>query len=835
MPIIEHIWILLLAPVAGLLAWLVSGRAGRGRRPARLAAACSAALIVAALAGIFVGEVSALRVFVIDVSASTRGAADGLPSDVRAAASRLDKADRVAVIAFGRDAVVLLPPTPAGELPAVLPPPAGVDQDGTSIERALETALALFPAGAAGDVVFVTDGAENAGDATTLAARLAALGWPVHSLTISPRPRDDAWVEAVRAPSFVAAGQDIEFEVVAGASSPMHGKLVLLVNGQELTGPEPVDVLSRNTVFARRIVVPEPGLYTLTARLLCPGDATSENDSASAAVRVRGKLNVTHLSSGGERALADVLSKSGVINLRRASPDALAVTNDEILASDVIVLDDVSAASLAGRMEWLARFVRDAGRGLVVFGGRNSFGPGGYAETPLAGLLPVDPDPERQAAKPSSVVIVADRSGSMAEVVGDRQKIEFVREAVLRAGSEFGARTGERADELSVVAFNQSPEVLLERGRVGTSEGAAALRAAVAGMFPSGRTNIGPALDAARSVLAPSDLRRHIILVSDGQGQDKLDGPAVSARMKDAGITFSVLATSATMNDGLAALKTAADATGGRFVMLESIGGLPAAMARETRQIAGSLVREGAFAVARGPGASWSGGVPVPDGITGYVLTGARREAPLALVAGDAPVLAEWRRGLGRVVACTTSLDEWARDWPEAAAYLEGLVLWAGAAARPRALTVRLAVEEERVSITAEASAPLADGSLESTVFGPGGEISKVAMRQVGRLRYEAAADAGGAGTYVAKISSAKTGDVLGEGHTTVSYGPEWRSGGDTSVAMRLSRLTSGSVLVNLGGLPALAPSESGSAARRNVAYVLLCVAAAAFVVSSLR
>ena len=683
--------------------------------------------------------------------------------------------------------------------------------------------------------MLVTDGAENAGDATTLAARLAASGRPVHSLTILPDPRDDTWIEAVRAPSFVAAGQDIDFEVVAGASSPMHGKLVLLVNGQELTGPEPVDVLSRNTVFARRIAVPEPGLYTLTARLLCPGDATSENDSASAAVRVRGKLNVTYLSSGGERALANVLSKSSAISLRRASPDAIAVTNDEMLASDVIVLDDVPAALLAGRLEWLARFVRDAGRGLVVFGGRNSFGPGGYAETPLAGLLPVDPDPERQAAKPSSVVIVADRSGSMAEPIGDRQKIEFVREAVLRAGSEFGVRTGERADELSVVVFNQSPQVLLERRRIGTAEGTVELRSAVAGIFPSGRTNIGLALNAARSVLDPSDLRRHIILVSDGQGQDKLDGPAISAQMKAANITLSVLATSATMNDGLAALKTAADATGGRFVMLASIADLPAAMARETRHIAGSLVREGAFTVARGPGASWPGGLPVPGGITGYVLTGARPEAPPVLVAGDAPILAEWRRGLGRVVACATSLDEWARDWPGAASYLEGLVLWAGAAERPRPLTVRLTVEEERISIAAEASAPLEDGPLEATVFGPGGDISKVAMRQVGRLRYEAAADAAGAGMYVAKVSSAKTGDVLGEGHTTVSYGPEWRPHVDTSVAMRLSRLTSGAVLGNLGDLPELEPSESGSAARRNVAYVILCAAAVAFVVSSLR
>ena len=74
MPSVEYEAVLLLAPLAGLLAWLSATRARRGRAFAGLGAALSAALIVAALAGLFVGEGSALRVLVIDVSASTRGA-----------------------------------------------------------------------------------------------------------------------------------------------------------------------------------------------------------------------------------------------------------------------------------------------------------------------------------------------------------------------------------------------------------------------------------------------------------------------------------------------------------------------------------------------------------------------------------------------------------------------------------------------------------------------------------------------------------------------------------------------------------------------------------------
>ena len=836
----DYIGVLLLAPVAALVAWLLATRGRRGRWIAGAGAALSAALIVVALAGIFAGETSALRVFLVDVSASTRGAATVLLPRIRAEAARLKRTDRIAIVAFGREARVLLPPTPVAELPAELPAPVGVDQDGTSVERALRLALDLFPRAA--DFVLVTDGRENAGDATALAAEVAASGVAIHSQTISVAPAQDAWVEAVHAPHSVPAGQPIHFEVLVGAMSPLHGKLVLLLNGRELARPEPIDVVTRRTVLARRVVVKQPGLHTLTARLLCPDDKTSENNEASAAVRVRGKLNVTHVSGGDDRALAAVLAGSDAITLHPTRPDALAATNQEMLKSDVIVLDDVSAKQLgAKRIAWLRRFVMDAGRGLVVFGGKDSFGPGGYAGTALARLLPVDPDPHRRAAKPSSAVIVADRSGSMAEMIGGRQKIEFVREAVLRAGTEFGARAGDRSDELSVVAFNQAPEVLLERRRVRSREGAAALRAAVGKIFPSGRTRIGPALDAARAVLARSTLKRHIILVSDGRSQDPLDGAKIAAQMTASRAVLSVLATGTQMNGGLRALKTAAGATKGRFVMLASISELPAAMARETRTIAGALIREGEVAVERNPDSSWRGTLPAPRRIGGYVLTGARPEAPPDIVAAGAPILASWRRGLGYVVACTTSLDHWAAEWADRSPdFLRGLVLWAGEGHRPQQLIVRLVPEERHITVLAESAVPLDGRQLVASFFRPDGAVSKVEMRQTGRLRYQCVAEAGKAGTYVAKVSgtgdaASSPGRVLGEGHVTVGYSAEWRPGGDASVARRLSHVTSGRVLKSLRDLPPLEPSTSGSGARRDLAWILLLAAAATFLLASLR
>jgi len=831
MPVVSHPILLLLAPVAGLAAWWLAARARPGRRLAGAAAALSAALIVVVLAGLHVGEGSGLRVFVVDVSASTRGRTEAILSVLRPSLKRLRLTDRVAVVAFGREAHVLLPPTPVAELPAALPHPAGVDQSGTSFEAALSTAASLFRDGETGDIVVVTDGVETRGDATALAASMAGTGRPVHSLTLRPAPEPDAWVEAVRAASPVPSGRPIEFEVLLGATAPVHGKLVLLVNGREMARPEPVDVLSRRLVLAKRLAAASPGLYTLTARLLWADDRTSENNEASAAVRVTGKLNVTCVARG-ESLVAPLLSS---VVVRQVGPQALGTGNDELLKSDVIVLEDISARELGpDRLAWLRRFVADAGRGLVVFGGKNSFGPGGYAKTPLAGLLPVDSDPERRAARPTSMAIVADRSGSMAESIGGRQKIEFVREAVLRAGSEFGAKASDRADELSVVAFSQSPETLLERRHVATSEGASALRRAVARMFPSGRTNIGPALDAARAILGRSKLKRHIMLVSDGKSQDPIDGARLARQLRSAKVVLSVLATGKTTNPGLAALKKVADATQGRFVMIESIAELPGAMARETQTIAGSLVREdGSFRVERGAG-SWSEDLTVPP-ISGYVLTGARREAPPILLTGGDPILAMWRRGLGRVAACTTSLEAWAADWRRVAPKLFGdLVAWAGGKDGPQRVAVQLVQDGRWLRVTAEAATPLDAKGLSCSVFPPQGEPLRLTMRQVGRLRYTGAAEVDGRGTFLARVMDATSRKVVGEGHCTVGYDAEWKAGGDTSAARRISHVTSGEVLRTLAELPPLEPPMSGPGAQRDLAWLVLLASAAVFVASSL-
>ena len=65
-------------------------------------------------------------------------------------------------------------------------------------------------------------------------------------------------------------------------------------------------------------------------------------------------------------------------------------TDEELFAYDAVILDDVEAAFFSQeQLALLRRFAADRGGGLLMLGGADSLESGGYANSPLAGALPV--------------------------------------------------------------------------------------------------------------------------------------------------------------------------------------------------------------------------------------------------------------------------------------------------------------------------------------------------------------------------------------------------------------------------------------------------------------
>jgi len=147
----------------------------------------------------------------------------------------------------------------------------------------------------------------------------------------------------------------------------------------------------------------DPGQYKLTLQAAAQaGELVVRNNQLTAFVTVlEGGLRVLYLYGdllGEQRLLRRSLNLSPDLQLddifidpknRERWPIPL---EEELNAAnlDVLLIENVPAAAL-GPTNWRAiATLVDRGKGCMMIGGFNSFGPGGYRDTPLADVLPIE-------------------------------------------------------------------------------------------------------------------------------------------------------------------------------------------------------------------------------------------------------------------------------------------------------------------------------------------------------------------------------------------------------------------------------------------------------------
>ena len=159
--------------------------------------------------------------------------------------------------------------------------------------------------------------------------------------------------------------------------------------------------------------------------------------------------------------------------------------------------------------------------------------PMAVAALALALLVVAAAKPQRTVAVPverAAVMLASDVSGSMTAT--DIEPSRLV--AAKRAATRFANEVPERVN-LGVLAFNSTPRVLQSPTR-----DREAVKAAIAGMQPSGGTATGEAIATATSSLRPASASRRrtpaaIVLLSDGKstsGRDPVAAAREAARLK---------------------------------------------------------------------------------------------------------------------------------------------------------------------------------------------------------------------------------------------------------------------------------------------------------------
>ena len=771
------LWLLLLIPA--LLITFVPHLAARRRigTARRRAALGVRTVIVAALVFALGGFQLVLpvdrlaTVFVVDLSDSvgTPGRESAL-AFLRESLAVMPEGDTAGVVAFGKDALVERLPEELRQIERIRSTPVTA---ATDIGGALRLAAALFPDEMQKRIVLISDGNDTTGRGQQEAALAATRGIQVETRVIGLENRDEVLVERVQAPSTARLGETIEV-IGSVVSSVDQAAVVRLYADGQLVATQGTDLKAGANRLVFEVKPAEAGFHTFRMVVEAARDTFSQNNRADANTIIKGEPRILVLAGNADVAAELVAAlRTEKQNVDSIVPEALPTDFASLASYDSVVLVDVPRIRMSDRqLAALQVYVRDLGRGLVMVGGPDSFGAGGYTKTQLEETLPVDMGVRNRQQQPDvALVVVIDKSGSMdachcntfnggngggGQLQGVR-KVDIGKEAILRAAAALTAR-----DEFGVVAFDSSAHWVVQTKPLGQTSD---LQGLIGGINPNGTTNIFAGLDqAVGSLEKATATRRHIILLTDGWSSSGQYDEIIK-RMKAAGITLSTVGAGGGANPFLEQL---AQQGGGRFYAAANPASIPDIFLKETEQVAGQqIVEEPFFPIQTSSSPILRG---LNDGfpqLLGYNGTTVKSAAQTVLVtARDDPLLAQWQYGLGRSVAWTSdSTGRWARNWvawPGFSKFFSQLVGWTFPGEETGGIEASFEVKDGRTTLHIQSVE--SDGSprdfytTSAVLVGPDLTPVEADLDQVAPGVYEKDLGEIGAGAYAVRVTQIRPG-----------------------------------------------------------------------------
>jgi len=653
--LLSPVWLLLAIPL-GLTLWLWP-------MPTRVLTVMRAlviALLLIGLAGLAIElpSQSGTVVVVADRSLSMPGDSTTAQKEaINLIHSQMQRDDRLGVVSFGRQAVVEHAPQ-QGQFGDFV---YEVGSDASNLHEAIDQAVSLIPPQAPGRILLLTDGRWTGLDPSAIASRAAARNIAVDYRLLQRPATSDLAIASVDAPQTVnpreafmltawvrsPAPQTVSYELTRGDQTISRGRRSLQAGLSRLT-------------FRDVVETPSTAGYRLTVR----GESTDpvpENNTARVLVGVEGVKPMLHLTYKTDSQFAKLLEAGG-LDIAARHPDTVDWSLADLSSYSAVLIEEVAANDIGlSGMTNLAAWVRQTGSGMMMTGGSNAYGPGGYFKSPLEPIMPVSMELRREHRKLAlAIVIVLDRSGSMAMVTpSGRSKMDL---ANLASAQVVDLLTP--MDEVGVLAVDSSPHEIVplapldQPGRV---------RDQILGIDSmGGGIFVYTGLSEASRMLQQSQAgTRHIILFSDAQDSEEPGQyQELLKHAREAGITCSVIGLGKPTDVDADFLRDIAQRGEGRIFFTENPEELPRLFAQDTFVVARSSFIEEQTPVRITPGLTtlttqaYTDAAPPPIG--GYNLTYLRDGANLAMATTDeytAPVIASWMAGRGRVLCYTGQAD----------------------------------------------------------------------------------------------------------------------------------------------------------------------------------
>jgi len=612
-------------------------------------------LLLLALSGLAVHKRNGANttVFLVDISNSNAQNLPAMEAYLNDMLGEMPKNNQYGIVTFGKNSLVEQFLTQEGHFSQIMSLP---DKTATNFEDAMSRALTMIPANGAGRVVILTDGKETKGSIASTASALASRQVELLALVYEAGQGQDVYVENVELPGYLYQGDSYSMTVTVESNYETDAQIQIWMGTMQTEG---YDVhLNRGTnQFRFQQKVTGESVESFEVRVVAAGDTCGENDSYHAYTVVDAVPKVLLVSGLGEDSSPyETVLRSAGSNYNVVSAFNAPDTLEELLEYRSILLENVYLSDLPeGFLANIETYVKDYGCGLVCMGGEDSYALGGYRETVLETVLPVDMELRGVDEVPSmAMIMVIDHSGSMSS--GAETGASSLDLAITAA--ETAVDQMRSADYVGVVTFDDTFSWVVEPVQATDKE---TIKAQIEAIAEGGGTTIKPALWAALTGVEGCDVSiRHVILLTDGQGET-INFSDVIEGYSDANVTLSTVAVGQGADARL--LERLADNCGGRYYYSDMAAEIPKIFAQEVFLSGDTYLQNGTFGLAVNSGNEITRGL-FENGwpnIYGYV-SATPKAASNVLIASekDDPVLTVMQYGLGHTVAWNTDVtNQW--------------------------------------------------------------------------------------------------------------------------------------------------------------------------------
>lgn len=718
-------------------------------------------LVILALSGLEISRKSnrTATIFVVDLSNSNAEHQQEISDYLKKTIHQMPYHNEYGIVTFGKNTLVEQFLTKDTSYAGLMTIP---EKTATNFEEAVSKALIMIPSEANGRLVLLTDGKQTKGDIGNLAQAVTNSGAEILTVLYDSEQKQDTYIENVILPAYLHPGDAYSVTVIIESNYDTDANL-LLYHGSSQAGSNRVHLNKGSNRFVIQQQVTDETMESLRVKVEAEGDTCPENDIFNAYSVVEAPPKVLVISGENVKtgAFTSVLGAAGC-EYNVVSPLNTPSDINAMLEYKSIILVDTYIDELPGGfLDNIETYVKDYGCGFICCGGENSFALGGYRDTALETVLPVDMMLRGVNEVPSmAMVMVIDRSGSMQSNVAGSNMTNL--DVAVKAATVAVDNLREE-DYVGVLTFddvyNWQVEITQADDRTGIKD-------KIMKIYDGGGTTIKPALQEAYQKIMGCDASvKHVVLLTDGMGETD-DFRDVIENYSGSGVTLSTVAVGQGSDTRL--LEQLANQCNGRYYYSDTSSDIPKIFAQEVFLGGDSYIQTGDIGLSVYTGHEltknlFSEGWPK---LQGYISSSPKPASSSIIVSADKedPILTAWQYGLGRGIAWNSDVTgEWTAAYSGKEDYVQlwkRIVDYAAGNSSLGEDSVNVMTAGETTEITYFANDYDGHTQVLANVIDPEGNTTEIALHATAPGRYEADFDTSRTGLYHFNIRRQDEGSI---------------------------------------------------------------------------